>query len=79
MKPRHAERLADWWATLSPDQRGQAVAALRALPRRDYDDADDAWRHLVPRWESVTALRPMDVGEHIEPEPPGDAQGRSER
>jgi hypothetical protein len=49
------DRLAGWLATLSSEQREQALLALRSLPRHD---ADDAWRHLVPQWVGVTDSKP---------------------
>jgi hypothetical protein len=55
MDAHQADRLAGWWATLSPEQRAQAVAVMRSLPPDEDDDkADDAWRSLVPQWISVT-------------------------
>jgi hypothetical protein len=56
MNEQQAERLAGWWAGLTAEQRSQAVATLRAQPRR-VDDNDDAWRPLVPQWVSVTESR----------------------
>jgi hypothetical protein len=63
MDARQAERLSRWLASLSREEREQAVAALRSQPRHDGDDAGDRRCHLVPQWVSVT-----DSGQPTEPD-----------